>query len=124
MRQGPIRQSCASTGSPIERREHRLPGPVPFGKASRAALAAGLFGSLALLPLAWAQGSLTRQRVPRLPPAQPPHHGLVLGVGKPIRVLAIGESTVSGVGLSRGDESASRAATRQSPQRRRGRWRV
>jgi lysophospholipase L1-like esterase len=112
MRQRPIRQSCGSTWCPIERLERRLPGPPPSGKASRAALAAGIFGSLALLPLAWAQGSVTRLRVPRLPPAQPPHHGLVLGVGKPIRVLAIGESTVSGVGLSRGDETVAATTAR------------
>src|SRR4051812_21262066 len=74
---------------------------------SRLTLATGLAGSLALLPLAWAQGSATRRRVPRLPAANPPHHGEAPGVGAPIRVLAIGESSVSGVGLSCGDETVT-----------------
>ena len=45
--------------------------------ASRAAIRARLFGSFVLLPLVIAQGAATRRRVPRLPPARPPHHGLV-----------------------------------------------
>ena len=75
---------------------------------SRAAIAAGLFGSLALLPLVIAQGTRTRRRVQCLPPATPPYHGSVPGVGKPIRLLAIGESTVCGVGLASGDEFGRR----------------
>jgi hypothetical protein len=70
---------------------------------SRPVLVTGLAGSVALLPLAWAQGSVTRRRVPRLPAAAAPHAGEVPGVGKPIRVVGIGESSVSGVGLCRGD---------------------
>ncbi len=80
--------------------------------ASRAALAAGLLGSLALLPVAWAQGSATRRRVPRLPAAEPPYQGWVAGAGTPIRVLAIGESTISGIGLARGDETVTAATAR------------
>jgi lysophospholipase L1-like esterase len=80
--------------------------------ASRAALAAGLFGSLALLPVACVQGSATRRRVPRLPPAMPPHHGWIAGAGTPIRVLAIGESTISGIGVSRGDETVTAVTAR------------
>jgi lysophospholipase L1-like esterase len=79
---------------------------------ARAAIAAGLFGSLLLLPLAIAQGNATRRRVPCLPPASPPHHGLVPGKGKPIRLLAIGESTVCGVGLARGDETVAATTAR------------
>src|SRR5688572_12390381 len=79
----------------------------PFAQTSRAAIAAGLCGSLALLPLVMAQGAATRRRVPRLPPAEPPHHGSVSGAGRPIRLLAIGESTVCGVGLTRGDETVA-----------------
>ena len=60
-----------------------------------------------LLPLVMVQGAATRRRIPRLPPARPPHHGSVAGVGKSIRLLAIGESTVSGVGLTRGDETVA-----------------
>jgi hypothetical protein len=70
--------------------------------ASRARLAVGLTASLALLPLAWAQGSATRRRVPRLPSASPPYRGAVPGLGAPIRVLAIGESSISGVGIAAG----------------------
>ena len=89
------------------------PFPAPRSRpASRAALAAGLAGSIALSPLAWAQGMATRRRVPLLPPAAPPHHGRVPGVGAPIRVVAIGDSTVSGLGLSRGDETVAAATAR------------
>ncbi len=84
----------------------------PTTTRSRAALAARVFGSLALLPLVWAQGTATSRRVPRLPPAKPPHHGMVPGVGRPIRVLVIGESPVCGVGLSSGDETVAAATAR------------
>jgi lysophospholipase L1-like esterase len=79
---------------------------------SQAAIRAGLFGSCMLLPLVMAQAAATRRRVPRLPPAQPPHHGSVAGAGKSIRLLAIGESTVSGVGLTRGDETVAATTAR------------
>src|SRR5262245_57762662 len=72
---------------------------------SRPAVLTGLAGSLALLPLVWAQGSATRRRVPRLPAANLPHDGSVPGEGRPLRVVGIGESSVSGVGLLRGDET-------------------
>jgi lysophospholipase L1-like esterase len=93
---------------------------------SRSTVITGLAGSLALLPLAWAQGSATRRRVPRLPAANPPHDGKVPGVGAPIRVVGIGESSVSGVGLSRGDETVT-AVTARALARRTGRpaaWRA
>lgn len=60
---------------------------------SRSTVVTGLAGSLALLPLAWAQGSATRRRVPQLPAANLPHDGKVPGVGEPIRVVGIGESS-------------------------------
>jgi lysophospholipase L1-like esterase len=112
MRQESIPQFWDSTWHPNGRLERHLPRPVLSGTPSRAVLAAGLVGSLALLPLVWAQGSVTRRRVPRLPPARPPHHGMASGAGKPIRVLAIGESTVSGIGLSRGDETVAATTAR------------
>jgi len=93
---------------------------------SRAAIAAGLFGSFVFLPLAMAQGAATRRRVPCLPAAKPPHHGLVPGSGNPIRLLAIGESTVCGIGLARGDETVA-ATTAQALARLTGRpvaWRA
>jgi lysophospholipase L1-like esterase len=88
------------------------PQMVSVPTPSRLTLATGLAGSLALLPLAWAQGSATRRRMPRLPAANPPHHGEAPGVGAPIRVLAIGESSVSGVGLSCGDETVTAVTAR------------
>jgi lysophospholipase L1-like esterase len=93
---------------------------------SRAGLAIGLAASFALLPLAWAQGSATRRRVPRLPSASPPHRGEVAGLGAPIRVLAIGESSISGVGVSCSAQSMT-AVTARTLARRTGRpasWRV
>lgn len=87
------------------------------GAASRSVLAVGVCASLALLPLAWVQGSLTRRRVARLPAASPPHHGDVPGRGRPIRVLAIGESSISGVGISRGDESVTATVARELARR-------
>jgi hypothetical protein len=93
---------------------------------SRGVVIADLVGSVALLPVAWIRGSATRRRVSRLPPAKPPHHGFVPGVGPPIRVLAIGESSISGVGLSCGDETVAavtaRALTRVTG--RPGAWRA
>ena len=80
--------------------------------ASRAAIAAGLFGSFVLLPVVIAQGAATRRRVPCLPPARPPHHGLVPGMGKSIRLLAVGELTVCGLGLASGDESVAATTAR------------
>lgn len=95
-------------------------------KASRAAIAAGLCASYALLPLVMAQGRATRRRVPCLPPAAPPHRGVVPGVGRPIRLLAIGESSVCGVGLARGNEAVA-ATTARALARQTGRpvaWRA
>src|SRR5688500_14885830 len=78
----------------------------------RAAIATRLFGSLMLFPLVLAQAVATRRRVPSLPPAGPPHCGLVPGVGQLIRLLAVGESTVSGVGLASGEESVAATTAR------------
>jgi lysophospholipase L1-like esterase len=86
-----------------------------FSGATRspAALSAGLFGSLALLPLVMIQGAATRRRVPRLPPAQPPHHGLIAGGGAPLRLLVVGESPVAGIGIERGDDTVAAATARE-----------
>ena len=79
---------------------------------SQAAIAVRLFGSMVLLPLVIAQATATRRRVPNLPPARPPHRGSVPGPGKPIRLLAIGKSTVSGVGLESGIETVAATTAR------------
>jgi lysophospholipase L1-like esterase len=74
--------------------------------------AVGLFGSVALLPLVALQGAITRRRVPCLPPVKVPCRGLVSGHGTTIRLRAIGESTVAGVGLRHGDETVAAATAR------------
>ena len=80
-----------------------------FNKLLRAAR---VFGSLLLLPALALQGVLTRRRVPRLPSAKPPHNGLIAGREPSIRVLAIGESSVSGVGLASSEETVAAATAR------------
>jgi lysophospholipase L1-like esterase len=53
-----------------------------------------------LLPLLLAQGYLTRKRTPRLPDAAGPLAGAVIAKGEPLRLIALGESTVAGVGAA------------------------
>jgi lysophospholipase L1-like esterase len=72
-----------------------------------AATTVGLFGSVALFPLVALQGTMTRRRVPCLPPLPTPYHGLVPGRGAAIRLLAVGESTVAGVGLAHSGETVA-----------------
>jgi lysophospholipase L1-like esterase len=77
-----------------------------------AATALGLIGSVALFPLVALQGTVTRRRVPCLPPVKTPCGGSLPGRGATIRVLAIGESTVAGVGLAHGDETVAATTAR------------
>lgn len=79
---------------------------------SRGRLAAGVVGSLALFPLVALQGILTRRRIPTLPRARPPHCGLIPGTGRCLRILAIGDSSVSGVGVIHGGETVSATTAR------------
>jgi lysophospholipase L1-like esterase len=79
---------------------------------SRVRLAAGVLGSLALFPLVVVQGTATRRRMPSLPAAKPPHRGFFPGAGPSLRILAIGDSSVSGVGVARGDETVSATTAR------------
>lgn len=54
-----------------------------------------------LMPILVMQGRRTRRRTPRLPPAQGPCHGRCGGSNEPsLKLLAIGESTVAGVGVA------------------------
>jgi lysophospholipase L1-like esterase len=46
----------------------------------------------------------------------PPHHGTIADVGRPIRILATGESSVSGVGLASGQETVAAATARSLAQ--------
>jgi lysophospholipase L1-like esterase len=72
-----------------------------------AATALGLIGSVALFPLVAFQGAVTRRQVPCLPPVKTPCCGSEPGRGEVIRLLAIGESTVAGVGLAHGHETVA-----------------
>ena len=111
MRPAPIPHVQVSARLLQEHVNHPSPAR-PGAPASRAALAAGLVGSIALAPVAWAQGIATRRRVPLLPPALPPHHGSVPGMGAPIRIVAIGDSAVSGIGVLRSDQTVAAATAR------------
>lgn len=51
-----------------------------------------------LLPVLFAQGYWLRRSTPRLPDAAGPLAGNVAGEGKPLRLIALGESTVAGIG--------------------------
>jgi hypothetical protein len=77
---------------PVFDRQRAFPGAAPL----RAAIAARLVGSFVLLPLVFAQGAATRRRVPRLPPARPPHHGLVPMAPPPYPWLALGRAAGGG----------------------------
>src|SRR6266478_568102 len=95
-------------------------------RGRRARLAAGLVGSLALFPLVAVQGVLTRRRMPSLSPAQPPHRGFIRGAGPVLRILAVGDSSISGIGVAHGDETVC-ATTARSLARLTGRpvaWRA
>ncbi|MEP6569572.1 MAG: SGNH/GDSL hydrolase family protein [Acidobacteriota bacterium] len=51
-----------------------------------------------LLPLLLLQGYWLRRTTPRLPDAAGPLQGNIPGAGEPLRLIALGESTVAGVG--------------------------
>jgi len=53
-----------------------------------------------LLPVLLAQGYWIRKRTPRLPDAGGPLEGTIAGEGEPIKVIAVGESTVAGIGAA------------------------
>ena len=53
-----------------------------------------------LLPLLLAQGFWVRRRTPRLPDACGPLEGTIHGDGEPLKLIALGESTVAGVGAA------------------------
>jgi lysophospholipase L1-like esterase len=83
--------------------------PTTFAgrRTSPAAVLVGVYASIAFLPIVIAQGALIRWRLPALPAARPPHQGLVPGEEPSIRILAIGESTIAGVGLRHGNETVA-----------------
>ena len=58
-----------------------------------------------LLPVLLAQGYWLRKITPRLPDAAGPLEGMVTGAGEPLKLIALGESTVAGIG-ARTHESA------------------
>ena len=77
----------------------------------RVATATGLLGSLALLPIVMVQGAATKRRVPILPAPKGEFGGCVEGVGVPVRLLAMGKSSVSGIGLSHSEETVAAVVT-------------
>lgn len=56
--------------------------------------------ALSLAPLLMLQAWHARRRTPRLPDADGPQQGVCPGAGKPLRLLLVGESTVTGVGVA------------------------
>lgn len=60
-----------------------------------------------LYPLLLAQGKHARRTTPRLPEASEPHHGLAgcAQAGKPLSLIALGESPVAGVGVASHQEA-------------------
>src|SRR5882672_1564549 len=101
----PVQKSAQSAAATRGRR-------AAFLGDMSAATAVGLLGSVALFPLVALQGTVTRRRVPCLPPVKTPCRGVVPGRGSAIRVLAVGESTVAGVGLTHGDETVAATTAR------------
>jgi len=72
-----------------------------------------------MLPLLAAQGRRVRRMTPRLPPAAGPDTG-VCGdgfPGAPLRLLAVGESPVAGVGVDRHEQAITAALARELAQR-------
>ncbi len=71
-----------------------------------------------LFPLLLAQGIWLRKRTPRLPDAQGPTAGTIAGNNEPLNLIAVGESTVAGVGARTQQEGLtgqlSHALSRQS----------
>ena len=61
--------------------------------------------ALPFVPLLLAQGRRVQRDTPRLPPAAGPSCGMVEGHGMPLRLLAIGESTVAGVGAGHHEQA-------------------
>jgi lysophospholipase L1-like esterase len=56
--------------------------------------------TLPLLPILLVQGLWLKKRTPRLPDAGGSLEGTIAGSGEPIRLIALGESTVAGVGAA------------------------
>ncbi|MEL7001643.1 MAG: SGNH/GDSL hydrolase family protein [Bacteroidota bacterium] len=66
-----------------------------------------LFGAIVvipLLPLMYVQGKKIRASVPKLPEATGSEGYVSMGKGKELKLLAIGESTIAGVGVKTHDE--------------------
>jgi lysophospholipase L1-like esterase len=72
-----------------------------------------------LLPLLAAQGRRMRRITPRLPPAAGPGFGICgeTLAGPPLRLLAVGESPVAGVGVDRHEQAITAALARALAQR-------
>lgn len=102
--------------------------PPETSLAERRGLAAPAFDPRSLLfwsalPLIVAQGLWLRRRAYRAPPAQGEPHG-VEGEGPPLRLLALGDSIIAGVGIEKAADAlpAAFARTLASRWRRRVEW--
>lgn len=68
--------------------------PLPMNRHLATVLTPPLF------PILLAQGVWLRKHTPRLPDAAGPLEGTVAGPGEPLRLIALGESTVAGIGAA------------------------
>ena len=111
----PYRVPDETTASvPIDDTAWYLPGRIPAGqRGARLIMRRWLPELLALplLPLLTVQGRRVRRVTPRLPEAAGPDHGLCGAhhAGVPLRLLAVGESPVAGVGVGTHDEAITAA---------------
>lgn len=82
--------------------------------------------SLALAPIAVAQGLWMKRRSTPLPEADGPRHGENSGAGQSIRLLAVGESPLAAVGLAHPGDTVARhlAAHITSASGRPTHWRI
>lgn len=64
--------------------------------------------TIVLLPVLITQGMIVRKRTPLLPEPQGDRDGLV-GEGKPLSLLILGDSAAAGVGVERQEEALSGA---------------
>lgn len=85
---------------------------APTGLRSGSALTESLtrlrlLATLALvaIPVYVVQGRRLRRTTERLPEAPEPRHGQINGAGPPLKLLAIGESPLAGVGVKSADET-------------------
>ena len=78
---------------------------------------------IVLLPILLLQGAWVALRVPRLPEAEGPRTGL-LGTGRPLKVLIVGDSSSVGVGVATQDDALAGHVARALSESFRVSWTV